>query len=302
MALAAGGAALRSRSGTRAQLPAGRIYRVRVPGVAVDLPVARASLSIAQVFQGGAVRVSTNPALSGTATFRGRVHTLQPGGAGLQGYVAIGTEDPPGPAVITVRLLMADGEASAAVPVTVLKTAWTVDRLTIPPPPPGDPDPLDPGSIRAEADRIFALYAGLRSPLWSDPWLSPLTGTQPVSGYFGEQRSINGGPIGGHHGGTDFGVIFGTPVHATNAGVVVLAERLIVRGNMVILDHGGGVLSGYAHLSEIDVAVGQTVAKGQRIGAVGVTGLVTGAHLHWELAAGGILVDGLRWLDGTQGF
>ncbi|MFN0096173.1 MAG: M23 family metallopeptidase [Dehalococcoidia bacterium] len=285
---------------TAAQAP--RTYRVRVSGIAADLPVARAWLSAASAFQGGAVRVSTNPALDGIATLFGREHALQPGGAGLQGYVGVGTEDPAGATTVGVTLYTSDGPATVALPVTIRGTQWTVDYLTIPPPQPGDPDPLDPGAIRAEADLIFGIYAGRSARRWFDPWISPIDGDVPITAYFGEQRSINGGPVGGHHGGTDFGVGTGTPIHATNDGVVMLAERLIVRGNMVILDHGSGVFSGYAHLSRLDVTPGQAVVKGQVVGAAGATGLVTGAHLHWEVTAGGILVDGLRWLDGTQGF
>ena len=82
----------------------------------------------------------------------------------------------------------------------------------------------------------------------------------------------------------------------------MLAEELAVRGNMVIIDHGGGVFSGYAHLSALHVTAGQTVTGGDVIGLVGTTGLSTGPHLHWEMAVAGVLVDGLRWLDGTQGY
>jgi murein DD-endopeptidase MepM/ murein hydrolase activator NlpD len=83
---------------------------------------------------------------------------------------------------------------------------------------------------------------------------------------------------------------------------VVLAEPLAVRGNMVIIDHGGGVFSGYGHLSGFAVSAGQGVNGGDVIGYVGNTGLSTGAHLHWEMSVHGILVDALRWVDGRNGF
>ena len=123
-----------------------------------------------------------------------------------------------------------------------------------------------------------------------------------LSGRFGEQRSFNGGPVGGHHGGTDYAADEGTPVIATSGGRVVVARQLAVRGNMVIIDHGGGVLSGYAHLSTFAVAEGQLVDAGQVIAFVGSTGLSTGAHLHWEMSVHGILVDALRFIDGSNGF
>jgi murein DD-endopeptidase MepM/ murein hydrolase activator NlpD len=71
---------------------------------------------------------------------------------------------------------------------------------------------------------------------------------------------------------------------------------------MVIIDHGGGVFTGYAHMSERHAVEGDFVAQGDLIGIEGATGLVTGAHLHWEVAVGGVLVDGLRWVNGSQGF
>ena len=64
-----------------------------------------------------------------------------------------------------------------------------------------------------------------------------------------------------------------------------------------MLDHGNGVYSGYWHLSELAVAVGERVAAGQRLGAVGSTGLSTGAHLHWELHIAGTAVDPMQWVE-----
>lgn len=66
---------------------------------------------------------------------------------------------------------------------------------------------------------------------------------------------------------------------------------------MVIIDHGWGVLTGYGHLSLIEVEIGQQVTAGDIIGKVGNTGSSTGAHLHWEVWVGGVSVDGLQWLD-----
>ena len=80
-------------------------------------------------------------------------------------------------------------------------------------------------------------------------------------------------------------------MYAPADGKVVLAEPLQVRGQVVILDHGLGVMSGYWHLSQIDVTAGQFVEEGQVIGLVGNTGLSTGSHLHWEVRVGGVPVD-----------
>jgi murein DD-endopeptidase MepM/ murein hydrolase activator NlpD len=70
----------------------------------------------------------------------------------------------------------------------------------------------------------------------------------------------------------------------------------VVRGNAILIDHGWGVVTGYWHLSRIDVTVGQRVTQGQPIGAIGNTGLSTGPHLHWEMWVNGTAVSALQWL------
>jgi murein DD-endopeptidase MepM/ murein hydrolase activator NlpD len=69
-----------------------------------------------------------------------------------------------------------------------------------------------------------------------------------------------------------------------------------VRGNAVMIDHGGGVVTGYWHLQRIAVQPGTLVHAGDVIGEVGTTGLSTGPHLHWEMRIGGVAVDPLQWL------
>ena len=83
---------------------------------------------------------------------------------------------------------------------------------------------------------------------------------------------------------------------------MVLARQMALRGNFVVIDHGGGVLSGYGHLSQFSVVEGQAVEPGDVIGLVGNTGLSTGAHLHWEMSVDGVMVDALRFFDGSNGF
>jgi murein DD-endopeptidase MepM/ murein hydrolase activator NlpD len=112
---------------------------------------------------------------------------------------------------------------------------------------------------------------------------------------FGQRRSYAGGPVSSYHSGQDLGANSGAPVYAPAAGTVALAEALQVRGNAIIVDHGLGVLTGYWHLSEIDVVPGQSVARGEVIGRVGNTGLSTGPHLHWEIQVHGVPVDPLQW-------
>jgi murein DD-endopeptidase MepM/ murein hydrolase activator NlpD len=128
---------------------------------------------------------------------------------------------------------------------------------------------------------------------WSGPFIIPVTGAVTTS--FGTARSINGGPVSGNHSGEDFGAEIGAPVYASASGVVAFAGELTVRGTSVMIDHGAGVFTAYHHLSRIDVSPGTYVAQGNIIGAVGMTGLATGPHLHWELIVAGANVNPVSW-------
>ena len=91
--------------------------------------------------------------------------------------------------------------------------------------------------------------------------------------------------------------------HATNIGSSAQRELELVPFIKVHCSSlGAGVFSLYGHMKERAVEVGQAVTHGQVLGHVGSTGLSTGAHLHWEMSVSGVLVDGLRWVDGSQGF
>lgn len=104
-----------------------------------------------------------------------------------------------------------------------------------------------------------------------------------VTARFGGQRIVDGRPRPPHYG-IDLAAPTGTPVTAPAGGLVVLADpRMLYEGGIVMIDHGQGVVSAYLHLSSVDVAGGQSLARGQRIGAVGSTGRATGPHLCWRL-------------------
>jgi murein DD-endopeptidase MepM/ murein hydrolase activator NlpD len=127
------------------------------------------------------------------------------------------------------------------------------------------------------------------TPLWSGNWLVPSRGSS--SSAYGRKRYVNG-KWWGQHNGADIKAASGTPVVASNSGRVVLSENLpFLRGNCIVIDHGCNIFSIYMHLSKRNVNVGDTVSKGERIGAVGATGFVTGAHLHWEVRVGWEPVD-----------
>lgn len=257
-------------------------------------------LSTVEVYQAGAVLVSiTGDVSSGTLSFLGRNYKLSKGSQSMFAFVGVDTEDPIGQQLLKADITMPNGsKGTLQDSITVLKATWTVDYLEF------DEQTsalLDPKTVADELATIRSIYSGVSGEkLWTGGWAIPVAGA--LTARYGEQRSINGSVPSGHHGGTDFGNFEGTPVFATNGGRVVLARQLKVRGNMIIIDHGGGVFSGYAHLSAFHVTEGQVVVAGDHIGDVGNTGLSTGAHLHWEMASQGVFLDALRFTDGTNGF
>ena len=121
---------------------------------------------------------------------------------------------------------------------------------------------------------------------WRQAFRWPVTGR--VSGRFGSQRIYAGEP-GAYHSGVDVARPTGTPVRAPADGVVVLAAAapFTLEGRLLMIDHGMGLNSAFLHLSRIDVRVGDRVAQGQPVGAIGATGRATGPHLHW----------GMKWHD-----
>jgi murein DD-endopeptidase MepM/ murein hydrolase activator NlpD len=126
--------------------------------------------------------------------------------------------------------------------------------------------------------------------MWTAPFLRPRDAV--VTSRFGSGRMFNG-TLTSRHLGVDFRGAQGAPVHAANRGVVALVGEFFLAGNVVYIDHGGGVVTGYFHLSKTLVAAGDSVERGQQIGLVGSTGRVTGPHLHWNARYGAVTVNPL---------
>ena len=148
--------------------------------------------------------------------------------------------------------------------------------------------------ILQEAAELSALWT--RSGpgrLWTGPFVLPVPG-RAVS-RFGTRSVFNGKPRS-PHAGADFLSPAGTPIEAPNAGRVVLARNLYFSGNTVVIDHGLGLFSTLAHLSEFQVREDEQVVPGQIVGRVGATGRVTGPHLHWAVRASGARIDPLSLL------
>jgi len=148
--------------------------------------------------------------------------------------------------------------------------------------------------IRREAELVAWVY-GIITPQWlgDGAFFQPNEGK--VFPNFGQRRIYNDTPRSAH-AGVDIAAPQGDPIRAANAGKVVLASRLYLSGNAVIIDHGLGVFSFYGHMSKILVKRGQAVGKGDIIGKCGTTGRSTGPHLHWAVRIFDSRVDPLSLL------
>ena len=208
--------------------------------------------------------------------------------AGERGWFALAgvdVETPAGASTLQISAKLSDGttrDLSRAVEIHVGQ--YRTGTLSVAPKF-VEPPPEALAQIKAEVElktRVFGATAP--EPLWSGSFRAPVT-AQPTDS-FGTRRTFNG-QLASIHKGMDFRASTGTPVHAANAGVVVLARKLYYEGNCVVIDHGLGIFTISMHLSRIDVKEGEQVSRGQLLGLSGATGRVTGPHLHWAV----------RWQD-----
>jgi murein DD-endopeptidase MepM/ murein hydrolase activator NlpD len=257
------------------------------PGIVVDSPTTR---------QGGTllVQIARPDVTSITGTISGR--TIPFTRAAGYFYALVGTSRCAklGSVAMTLNEVQRAGEpTSENLAFTVSSTAFPLDAITLPP---SKVTILsDAATIQRENAQV-ATIAGKFAPtrLWNGAFRAPVNGS--ITEYFGTRRSYNGGAVNpcGHEG-TDFGMKLGDPVYSDARGRVVFAGLTVVRGNLVMVDHGLGVFTAYYHLSEIGVQVGQMVEGGAVIGKVGSTGLSTGPHLHWSIIVNGEYVDPFEW-------
>ncbi|WP_270938367.1 M23 family metallopeptidase, partial [Falsiroseomonas oryzae] len=164
----------------------------------------------------------------------------------------------------------------------VRRRQWDVQHISGLPPAQVTPDEAALRRITAERERLAAARAA-DSVLthFADPLAWPARGR--ISGIFGSQRVLNGQPRQPHYG-LDVAGPVGTPVSAALAGRVTLSGDFFFFGQLLVIDHGHGVNTLYAHLSERLVGEGEAVARGQPIAKMGATGRVTGPHLHFSLS------------------
>ncbi len=167
-------------------------------------------------------------------------------------------------------------------------SSLTVSPKFVQPPPEALKEIEEESQVKA---KIFAASAA--EPLWRGNFHAPVASVATDS--FGTRRMLNG-KLATIHKGADFRAATGTPVRASNSGVVVLARPLYYEGNCVIIDHGMGLFTLSMHFSRIDVHEGQRVKAGDRLGLSGATGRVTGPHLHWAVRWQGAMLDPVKLL------
>lgn len=243
------------------------------------LPLATTpSLDLPKTISQGALAIAHLPA--GTQAHL-RERTLR---VGEDGTVVFGAgRDEKGP--LLLELQFSDGKKSS-VNIEVAPRDWPIERVDGVPPETVNP----PAEIAERIAREQAAVAAqrLRDDLredFAEGFQMPVQGR--ISGRFGNQRVYNG-EARAPHSGMDIAVAEGTPIKAPAPGLITFAQPdLYLTGGTVLIDHGYGLSSNFLHLSRLDVKVGDTVQRGQVIGAAGMTGRATGPHVHW----------GFNWFD-----
>ncbi len=221
---------------------------------------------------------------AGEMAFGGKtVPGFETGGI-LNAYLGIDLDTKPG--THAVQYVM--GAEKGEIPIVVADRKFASESLTVE----SKYTKLDgPTQARAdhEAKELDAIWNRITpTRLWTKAFVRPAVGE--LGSPFGLRREFNDEPKS-PHAGLDIKAPTGTEVFAANAGTVVLARELFYTGNTVVIDHGLGLYTVYAHLSRIDVEADKPVERAARVGLVGATGRVTGPHLHWGVKLHGARVD-----------
>ncbi|MGN8083836.1 peptidoglycan DD-metalloendopeptidase family protein [Variovorax sp. 22077] len=243
---------------------------------------------------GGVARLSLGPSAKRPQAFSGDIPVLVLGDTiEWTAVVGIPLAAEPGEASITVR---AEGKPERQIAYTIAPKQYREQRLTVAPRT-VDLSPEDEARYVKERDHLAGVTATL-SDMRPDTVLKmrvPVPGRRSSS--FGLRRVFNG-QSRNPHSGMDIAAGTGTPVLAPLPGKVIDTGDYFFNGGTVWLDHGGGLLTMYCHLSRIDVKVGDVMKTGEQLAAVGATGRVTGPHLHWSVMLNRAMVDPALFIAG----
>lgn len=255
---------------------------------------ARGDLPLAAPVPGGVaiVCVGRAPGPAPQVVFDGQRVLVARVGDVWQAVVGLPLALRPGAHVLSV----VDSERSGrGIPFKVGRRDYETQHLTLANRRQVEPEPEDLRRIAREQESLVRAFS-----TFSDSVLDTLAFDLPsegrVSGGFGLRRFFNDEPRQ-PHSGLDIAAPEGTPIAAPAAGTVIEIGDYFFNGLTVVLDHGQGLVTMYNHLSRIDVAKGARVARGEKIGAVGQTGRVTGPHLHWSVSLNNARVDPALFLS-----
>jgi len=213
--------------------------------------------------------------------------------ATLHGLLGIDLELHPAPYEWRVNWTNTDGAAqSCGLSLTVRAGKFATEHLKVENQY-VQPNPEQETRAAEDQKKMKAIYDTVTAEqLWTGSFRLPLKDVTTGCN-FGRRRVLNGQPRSPHTG-VDFPAMAGTPVYASQSGNVVLADELYYAGNTVVIDHGYGIYTMYAHLSALEVHAGEKVKAGAEVGKVGATGRVTGPHLHWGLTIQHARVNGMN--------
>jgi hypothetical protein len=283
-----------------AWVPAARAWPVAPEITIVVEPQTLVPGQAGYVYVGGRYPLDVQVALDGSPL------TVFWTGDGYQAFFVFGLSTRAGQHTmqIDIRDQAAGEQLSRQVPITVLPSPYPFEQLEVP----SRLVPLlSPDLNERENQRLYTASAPVTpvlayDRLFTTPLAPNASGTGGLTSPFGTDRSYNGGILHSRHTGIDLRSGAGEPVLAAADGRVVLTDHYAIYGKVVVLDHGWGVYSLYAHMSEFHVERGEWVTRGQDIGATGSTGRTQGPHLHFGVIIGGSEVDPLTWLALSPGF
>jgi len=273
---------------------------IQLPKLAQDLPpqVEAFTIDPSVLPTGRSARVALhlNTPGSVSASFLGRRQPVIESADSLQHRILLAVPMFTEVAIYPLELVLAlrSGERSFIVAnLQVIGGAYGYQNITI-----NNSDLL---TADVEAQEIKLLEDFTRNFRPERSWKNSLSlpAAAAMNARFGILRSYNGGEYDRYHRGVDFAGAPGTSVLAAAEGTVILSDRLQIRGNTTLIDHGWGLYTLYAHQNETYVQPGEVVLSGQVIGTIGSTGRSTGPHLHWEVWLNGVAVDPLQWVQQT---
>jgi len=261
--------------------------RSLLPLLALALSLPAIALPLHQPVPGGIAVFDLGPAKGTMPTARQQAQPLAVVEENGRWFALLGIalDTPVGPQTISIQ----HGDDSLqTLTVEVRHKAYPEQRLVV-----RDQSKVTPNReqlARIEREQLLteAIKTNFRPAPADIRLVQPTAG--PLSSRFGLRRFFNG-EARKPHAGLDVAAKTGTPIAAPAAGIITNTGDYFFNGNTVFIDHGQGLITAYMHLSSIRVKEGQSIRRGDPIGAVGATGRVTGPHLHWAVFLNGVAVD-----------